>query len=61
MTRRVSDHDLDDIDMEAVRYKPPGLDQLCCSTKFSRNELRVMYRGFKQVSDSSSLYLFLSP
>ncbi|KAK2178173.1 hypothetical protein NP493_557g02022 [Ridgeia piscesae] len=34
--------------MEAVRYKPPGLQQLCCSTKFTRNELRIMYRGFKQ-------------
>ena len=47
----LSDHDLDDIDMEAVRYKPPGLQQLCCSTKFTRNELRIMYRGFKQVSE----------
>ncbi|KAI0242092.1 Kv channel-interacting protein 4 [Lamellibrachia satsuma] len=47
-TRVDADNDLDDINLEAVRYKPPGLEQLCCSTKFTRNELRIMYRGFKQ-------------
>lgn len=27
-----------------------GLDDLCKQTKFTRQEIRVMYRGFKQVS-----------
>ena len=26
-----------------------GLDDLCKQTKFTRQEIRVMYRGFKQV------------
>ena len=45
----VTDHDLDDTEMQVVRYKPEGLDSLCKKTKFSRKELQVMYRGFKQV------------
>lgn len=38
----------DPIDIEAIRYKPEGLDALCRTTKFSRKELKIMYRGFKQ-------------
>ena len=44
-----ADHDLDEIDMQTVRYKPEGLDKLCKMTKFSKKELQLMYRGFKQV------------
>ncbi|XP_064630263.1 Kv channel-interacting protein 1-like isoform X3 [Lineus longissimus] len=43
-----SDHDLDDLEMQVVRYKPEGLEQLCRNTKFSKKELQIMYRGFKQ-------------
>lgn len=39
---------LDDPEIQVVRYKPEGLDSLCQSTKFTRKELQVMYRGFKQ-------------
>lgn len=28
-----------------------GLDDLCKQTKFTRQEIRVMYRGFKQVKN----------
>nr|KAG5705223.1 hypothetical protein BaRGS_011249 [Batillaria attramentaria] len=42
------DHDIDDLEMQVVRYKPEGLDTLCRNTKFSRKELQIMYRGFKQ-------------
>ena len=45
----VADHDIDDLEMQVVRYKPEGLDTLCRNTKFSRKELQIMYRGFKQV------------
>ena len=31
------------------RYKPEGLDQLCKNTNFTKKELQIMYRGFKQV------------
>ncbi|XP_069139734.1 Kv channel-interacting protein 4-like isoform X6 [Argopecten irradians] len=42
------DHEFDDLEMQVVRYKPEGLDTLCRNTKFSRKELQIMYRGFKQ-------------
>lgn len=45
-----ADHDIDDLEMQVVRYKPEGLDTLCRNTKFSRKELQIMYRGFKQAS-----------
>lgn len=32
------------------RCKPQRLDKLCKVTKFSRDEIRLMYQGFKQVS-----------
>ncbi|KAK3094542.1 hypothetical protein FSP39_003067, partial [Pinctada imbricata] len=44
----VSDHDLEDVEMQVVRYKPVALDLLCKNTKFTRKELQIMYRGFKQ-------------
>ena len=44
-----SDHDIDDLEMQVVRYKPEGLDILCRNTKFTKKELQIMYRGFKQV------------
>lgn len=31
-----------------VRYKPDAIDALCQSTKFSRKEIQLMYRGFKE-------------
>jgi len=37
-----------------TRIKPEGLDVLCRDTKFTRKELQIMYRGFKQVRDDSS-------
>ncbi|XP_064602050.1 Kv channel-interacting protein 1-like isoform X3 [Liolophura sinensis] len=43
-----ADHDIDDLEMQVVRYKPEGLDILCRNTKFTRKELQIMYRGFKQ-------------
>ncbi|KOC65341.1 hypothetical protein WH47_09920 [Habropoda laboriosa] len=32
--------------------RPVALEELLRQTKFSRQEIRVMYRGFKQVSDT---------
>jgi len=42
------DNDLEDLEMQVVRYKPEGLDALCRNTKFTRKEIQIMYRGFKQ-------------
>ncbi|XP_069983579.1 uncharacterized protein [Penaeus vannamei] len=47
---RFSDHDPDDIELNVVRYKPDGIDALARTTKFSKKELQLMYRGFKAVS-----------
>ncbi|KAK7011946.1 Kv channel-interacting protein 4, partial [Biomphalaria glabrata] len=41
-------NDIEDLEMQVVRYKPEGLDTLCKNTKFTRKELQIMYRGFKQ-------------
>ena len=49
MCECLSDYGIDDGEIQVVRYKPEGLDSLCQSTKFTRKELQVMYRGFKQV------------
>ncbi|XP_069139741.1 Kv channel-interacting protein 4-like isoform X11 [Argopecten irradians] len=47
-SKKDKDHEFDDLEMQVVRYKPEGLDTLCRNTKFSRKELQIMYRGFKQ-------------
>lgn len=33
---------------QAPRYRPDGIDALCKATGFSRKELQLMYRSFKQ-------------
>lgn len=53
----VSDHEFDELELQVVRYKPEGLDTLCRNTKFSRKELQIMYRGFKQVSKTKPIYI----
>lgn len=45
----VADKEDDDLDLQVTRYKPDAIDSLCRSTKFNRKELKIMYRGFKQV------------
>lgn len=35
---------------------PVALEDLCRQTKFSRQEIRVMYRGFKTVSSSDAQF-----
>lgn len=45
---------LDDVELyqaegeEAGRHRPQGIQALCRSTKFTRDELQLLYRGFKQ-------------
>lgn len=41
----------DDLEMTMVCHRPEGLDQLEAQTNFSKRELQVLYRGFKNVSD----------
>ena len=44
----------------AIRYKPENLDVLCKNTMFSRKELQLMYRGFKQVQDYTAYKALLT-
>ena len=46
---------MQDGDSHVTRHKPEGLESLCRTTKFSRKELQILYRGFKQVSPSTVL------
>ena len=45
-------------DMPLPRYRPDGLDALCKATGFSRKELQLMYRSFKQVNPFLSTFFF---
>lgn len=38
----------DETESQAPRYRPDGIDALCKATGFSRKELQLMYRSFKQ-------------
>lgn len=40
----------DEAELSTVCYRPEGLDRLVEQTNFSRKELQVLYRGFKNVS-----------
>lgn len=41
----------DELELSAVRHRPEGLEQLEATTRFSRKELQILYRGFKNVRD----------
>lgn len=43
------DNELEEIDLSHIYYRPECLDKLMKETKFSKRELKVMYRGYKQV------------
>ncbi|XP_050713132.1 calsenilin-like isoform X1 [Eriocheir sinensis] len=43
-----SDQEYEDFELTPLRYRPEGLDQLSEATRFSKEELQFMYRGFKQ-------------
>uniref|UniRef100_A0A9J8CNM9 Kv channel-interacting protein 4 n=1 Tax=Cyprinus carpio carpio TaxID=630221 RepID=A0A9J8CNM9_CYPCA len=37
----------DELELSAVRHRPEALEQLEAQTRFSRKELQILYRGFK--------------
>lgn len=39
----------DELEMTMVCHRPEGLDQLEAQTNFTKQELQVLYRGFKNV------------
>jgi hypothetical protein len=46
----LSDSVEDEFELSTVCHRPEGLEQLQEQTKFTRKELQVLYRGFKNVS-----------
>lgn len=46
---RFADDHVEEVEVAMVRYQPERIDELCRSTKFTRQELKFMYQGFKQV------------
>ena len=49
--------EVDEGERSTVRYRPEGLDHLVEQTNFSKKELQILYRGFKNVSECLILVL----
>lgn len=47
----VPDEETDEFNIHIARYRPEELQKLASKTKFTRKEIQLMYRGFKQVSN----------
>lgn len=41
----------DELEITTVCYRPEGLEQLEAQTNFTKQELQILYRGFKNVID----------
>lgn len=44
-----------EFNIHICRYRPEELHKLALKTKFSRKEIKLMYRGFKQVISQISV------
>lgn len=40
----------DELEMATVRHRPEALELLEAQSKFTKKELQILYRGFKNVS-----------
>lgn len=45
----------DELEMTMVCHRPEGLEQLEAQTNFTKRELQVLYRGFKNVRPTGPL------
>lgn len=45
----------DELEMTMVCHRPEGLEQLEAQTNFTKRELQVLYRGFKNVRPTRPL------
>ncbi|CDQ61060.1 unnamed protein product [Oncorhynchus mykiss] len=50
----------DDFELSTVCHRPEGLDKLQEQTKFTKKELQVLYRGFKNVNYIHSISIWFS-
>ncbi|XP_066957671.1 calsenilin-like isoform X2 [Macrobrachium rosenbergii] len=46
--KSLAHQELEDFELAPLRYRPEGLEQLSKATRFTKEELQFMYRGFKQ-------------
>ncbi len=46
----VLDQDPDEIGADMIRHRPSSLKHLATTSGFSEQQLKILYRGFKQVS-----------
>ncbi|XP_071542241.1 uncharacterized protein [Panulirus ornatus] len=46
--KSLAHQEFEDFELAPLRYRPEGLEQLSEATRFSKEELQFMYRGFKQ-------------
>lgn len=57
----LSDKIEDELEMATVCHRPEGLEQLEAQTNFTKRELQVLYRGFKNVRTIQSLVCMSPP
>jgi hypothetical protein len=48
----VPEEELDELNIHVARHRPEELTKLAKTTKFSRKEIQLIYRGFKQVRNT---------
>nr|CAD7410968.1 unnamed protein product [Timema poppensis] len=46
--REAKEEELDEFNIHVARHRPEELTKLAKTTKFTRKEIQLMYRGFKQ-------------
>ena len=51
-----SDQDPDEIGADMIRHRPSSLKHLASTSGFSEEQLKILYRGFKQVCDVMQEY-----
>jgi hypothetical protein len=49
------EEDEDGLGSPAMRYRPDNLDDITAATKFSKDEIRWVYRAFKQECPSGAI------
>ncbi|EGW11515.1 Kv channel-interacting protein 4 [Cricetulus griseus] len=51
----------DELEMATVRHRPEALELLEAQSKFTKKELQILYRGFKNLVPSRTLIDFDKP
>jgi hypothetical protein len=55
---KTKENDFEENASSMVRYKPKPIEELVKATRFTKKEIQLMYRGFKQVSYFNSISHF---